>query len=113
MSASAQPSLWEQYVAPVGDSELHAKLVQIAREMLRTTPHGVIVGEVILEAERRGISCVAPPMEDKQKAQRKTSWFARVMRDAGGVATADVRRSPVPRHHGNRHSVYRRREVNP
>lgn len=109
--ASPAPTFWDVVAPAPTESELYQQLVPIAREMLRTSTGGVILGDVILEAEARGISCTPPPMADKQKEQRKNSWFARIMSEAGGVATAEKKRSPVARSHGNLQTVWRRREI--
>lgn len=109
------------HVPKVSDSSaLLQKLVAIANELLiaHTGSHGrlygITIGEVVLEAEARGIVVQAPEMEDKGKQQRATSGLLpRVLPRCGLVRTADYRPSPVKRHHGTPHRVYVRREVKP
>lgn len=107
------PTLWD-FVPPAPKGDLFDQLVAIADEMLRKRElFGVTPGEVVYEAEKRGIKVGGVPMSDKNREQRQTSWLPRVMRAAGGVSTERRRPSPVRRHHRHPHKVYVRRETNP
>lgn len=76
--------------------------------------YGVIVGEVIFEAEQnRGLRVGGETMKDKGREQRQTSWIPRVMKAAGLVSTASYRKSPVTRQHSSPHKIWVRRDVNP
>ncbi len=107
------PTLWD-FIPPAPKGDLFEQLVAIADEMLRTHGlFGVTPGEVVYEAEKRGIKVGGVPMSDKMKEQRQTSWLPRVLRAAGGISTARSRPSPVRRHHRHQHRVYIRRELAP
>lgn len=111
-------SLWE-HVAPTPATDLVSQLVAIANDLevehcvTRGPLYGVTIGEVVFEAEARGIKVGGAPMDDKVKEQRQTSWLPRVMKQADLVVTASYRPSPVKRHHGTPHKVWIRREVKP
>jgi hypothetical protein len=113
------PNLWDFVPAAPNDATFH-QLVAIAIELekrhtKRLGPlYGVIVGEVVFEAEQnRGLRIGGEKMEDKNREQRQTSWLPRIMKAAGLVRTASYRNSPVARHHGSPHRVWVRREVRP
>ena len=101
------PTLWD-FIPPEPGSDLFDQLVAIAKELAdRNGSHGVTVGEVVFEAEeKRGLKVGGAPMEDKVKEQRQTSWLPRVMKAAGLSPLDATRRSPVPRHHKHRHTVW-------
>lgn len=118
---SAEPetsgNLWD-HVPKAPDTAEFKQLVAIAVEVEQehTRRHGplygVIIGEVVFEAEQnRGLKVGGVPMENKTLEQRQTSWLPRVMKAAGFVRTASYRPSPVKRHHGSPHRVYVRRQV--
>lgn len=76
--------------------------------------YGVIIGEVVFEAEQnRGLKIGGVVMDNKILEQRQTSWLPRVMKSAGLVTTGSYRSSPVRRHHSSPHRVWVRRETNP
>jgi hypothetical protein len=102
------------------DNDLFKQLVAVANELeiehtnSRGPLYGVTIGEVVFEAETRGVSVQPPEMKDKGKQQRALSGLlARVLPRAGFVRTAEYRSSPVKRQHGSPHRVYVRRDVNP
>lgn len=100
------PTLWD-FVPPAPAVSLVDQLTAIALELATMAgARGVTVGEIVYEAERRGIAVGGAVMSDKTKEQRQTSWLARVPRAAGLLATDRVRQSPVKRHHRHRHTVY-------
>lgn len=101
-------------------TELFDELQRVAVMIARTRQlegdglRGVTIGEVILEYETRtGNRVGGEKMDNKVKEQRQTSWLPRVMKHPSLQRTAEYRRSPVERHHGNPHRVYQHREVNP
>ncbi len=103
-----------KFVAPAPGTELRRQLVAIGVQMLAVAgDYGVIVGEVVQEAERRGIKVGGEKMKDPIREQRQTSWLAHVMPEAGGVPRGDTRPSPLKRHHGKTQRIYVRGEVNP
>lgn len=113
------PNLWDYVPAAPADATFQ-QLVAIAIELEKRHTekfgplYGVIIGEVVFEAEQnRGLRVGGKAMENKILEQRQTSWLPRIMRAANLVTTQRVRRSPVGRHHGNRHTVWVRREVSP
>src|SRR4051812_46337380 len=113
------PNLWD-FVPKAPSDATFEQLVAIANEVeQRHTKkfgrlYGVIIGEVVFEAEQnRGLKVGGVPMENKIIEQRQTSWLPRVMKAAGLVATASYRASPVRRHHNSPHKIWVRREVNP
>lgn len=117
--STPQLSAWD-FVPRAPDDANFYQLVAIARELeqLHTKkfgPHyGVIVGEVVFEAEQnRGLRVGGEKMKDHDKEQRQTSWLPRIMKAAGLVSTASYRTSPVRRHHNSPHKIWVRREVNP
>lgn len=114
-SATAQLSLMDQFVPPSPGDGMFDQLVRIAWELSgRNDIVGVTVGEVVFEYERRTKKQVGGiPMSDPKKEQRQTSWLPRVPKSAGLSATDYTRRSPVPRHHKHRHTVWVRPEVHP
>ncbi len=121
MTASArkyetgQLSLMDEFVPPAPGDELFDELVRIAWWLSgRLDVMGVTVGECVLEYETRTNRRVGGmPKSDPIKEQRQTSWLPRIMKAAGLSAIDATRRSPVPRHHRHRHSVWVRPEVNP
>lgn len=120
MSSSAtahtgQLSLMDEYVPPAPGDETFDQLVRIAWELSgRGYIVGVTVGECVAEFERRTKRQVGGvPMSDPKKEQRQTSWLPRIMKAAGLSAIDATRRSPVPRHHRHRHSIWVRPEVGP
>lgn len=112
MSAVKQLSLLDEYVPPAPGDEVFDHLVRIARELSRRTDIvGCTVGECVFAYESRtGRMVGGMPMSDPKKEQRQTSWLPRIMKAAGLVAIDATRRSPVPRHHKHRHSVWVRPE---
>jgi hypothetical protein len=110
-------SLWD-FVPSAPQDATFNQLVAIAIELeQRHTKkfgplYGVIIGEVVFEAEQnRGLRVGGEKMENVIREQRQTSWLPRIMRAAGFVTTERVRRSPVARHHKHRHTVWVRKQV--
>lgn len=113
MTATAQLSLLDEYVPPAPGDETFDALVSIAREFSRRHDiTGCTVGECVFEFEKRFRRQVGGvPMSDPKKEQRQTSWLPRIMKAAGLTAIDATRRSPVPRHHKHRHTVWIRPEA--
>lgn len=113
MTAAIQLNLLDQFVPPAPGNEMFDDLVRIAWEFSgRPEIAGVTVGEAVFEYERKWKRQVGGiPMSDPKKEQRQTSWLPRIMKAAGLSAIDATRRSPVPRHHKHRHSIWVRPEA--
>lgn len=114
---SAQPNLFE-FVPSAPNDATFRQLVSIAIELEKIHTkkfgplYGLIIGEVVFEAEQnRGLRVGGEKMDNKNLEQRQTSWLPRVMPAAGFVRTGLYRPSPVARHHGSPHRVWVRRDA--
>lgn len=103
----SQLNVWS-FVSPAPTDDLCHDLVELMKVMARRADLlGVTVGECVARFEETtGRRVGGEPRATKEEEQRQTSWLARVPKLAGLKATAEFRRSPVPRHHGSLHRVY-------
>lgn len=113
-------SILGEFVPKAATDATFQELVAIAIELEKRhtarlgREYGLIVGEVVFEAEQnRGLRVGGEKMENKTLEQRQTSWLPRIMPAAGLVATDRLRVSPLKRHHRKRQTVWIRREVKP
>lgn len=95
-----QGDLWAERLTGETRARDIQRLLPLARELAaRAGEAGVTIADVRVVAVQRGLLT-------GEESGRRLSYLGAVMRAAGLQATDRVRRSPIPKSHNNRHTVW-------